>query len=83
MAAAGDPHDGLGRAHGVGHGLGGQNHDGAVDILVFDDGGQGVFIAILGRVADHVHRVVHVGRGRQVGLQRFDGVFTELGQGEA
>ena len=59
---------------------GGKNHQGAIHVFVPDNGPKGVFIAVLGRIADDVHRVVEVGGLGQMAFQGFHGFFAKGGQ---
>ena len=83
MGTAGDPDDGFGRFQGVGHGLGRQDNQGAVDILIPNNRRQSVFIAVLGGIPDDVHGVVDIGGRRQVAGQGLQGVLAATLPAEA
>jgi len=75
-APVGNPRNGFRGGQSIGHGLRREDHQGTVHGFVFDHCCQGILIAILGCIADHIHGVVEIGRGRQMageGRHRFLG----------
>ena len=80
MGQAGNFDDGFRGLQGVGHGLRRQDDQRTVDPRILDNRCQSVFIAILGRIPDHIHGIMDIGRRRQVAGQHLDRLRCQLRQ---